>query len=263
MLSALAIYLGIGAVAGLLAGLLGVGGGLVIVPALVFAFRLQELPPELHMHLAVGTSLATIVVTAIASTRAHHRRGAVRWDAFAGLTPGILLGALAGAALASQLPGESLRVLFGGFALLVALQMALGLQPAPRHQLPGRLGLGSAGAFIGSVSAVVGIGGGSLAVPFLVWCNVPVRMAVATSAACGLPIAVAGTLGYLVTGWHDPQLPALATGYIFWPAVAGVVVTSMSLAGLGARLAHSLPTDVLRRLFALFLALVGSHLLLS
>jgi uncharacterized membrane protein YfcA len=261
--TALAIYLGIGVVAGILAGLLGVGGGLVIVPALVIAFGFLGIPAELRMHLAVGTSLATIVITSIASIRAHQKRGAVRWSDFARFMPGIVLGALGGSAMAGWLPGDTLRTLFGLFALFVAVQMWFGLKPAPQRQLPGTLGMGLAGTVIGTISAVVGIGGGSLTVPFLSWCNVPVRQAVATSAACGLPIAVAGAAGFIATGWGYRELPAYSTGYVFWPAFAGVVATSMLFAATGAKLAHTLPTAALKRVFALFLCLVGFHLLLG
>lgn len=263
MLTALAIYLAIGVVAGLLAGLLGVGGGLVIVPALAIAFTLQGIPDSVLMHLAVGTSLATIVITSIASVRAHHRRGAVRWREFALLTPGILFGALAGAAIAGRLPGATLRTLFGLFALAAALQMGFGLKPSPRHRFPEPPGMSLVGSIIGAVSAVVGIGGGSMTVPFLVWCNVPVRQAVATSAACGLPIAVAGAAGFMLTGRGHADLPSYSSGFVHWPAFAGIVVTSMLFAGLGARLAHGLPTAILKRVFALFLTGVGLHLLLS
>ncbi len=261
MIEALAVYLGIGALAGLMAGLLGVGGGLVIVPALVVAFGILKLPPHAIMHLAVGTSLATIVVTSVASVRAHHRHGAVLWREFARLTPGIVLGALAGAAVAGWLPGSALRMLFGLFALLVAVPMGLNARPAPNRQLPGALLMGAAGGVIGLVSALVGIGGGSMTVPLLTHCNVPVRRAVATSAACGLPIAVAGAFGFVVSGWHQAGLPAYATGYVYWPAFAGVAATSMLFAGVGAQWAHSLPTTTLKRIFAAFLAGVGLHLL--
>lgn len=263
MTTAVLIYLGIGIVAGVLAGLLGVGGGLVIVPALAIAFALLQIPESVLMHLAVGTSLATIVITSIASIRAHHRRGAVRWREFALLTPGIIFGALVGAAIAGWLPGSTLRTLFGLFALTVAAQMAFGFKPPPDHQLPEIPGMTLVGSLIGAVSAVVGIGGGSMTVPFLTWCNVPVRQAVATSAACGLPIAVAGATGFIVTGWDHPDLPAYSSGFVYWPAFAGIVVTSMLFAGFGAKLAHTLPTATLKRVFALFLVGVGLHLLLG
>ena len=263
MLEAALIYLGIGIVAGVMAGLLGVGGGLVIVPALVIAFGILDIPESVLMHLAVGTSLATIVVTSIASIRAHHKRGAVRWADFCSLTPGIIVGALAGAAIAGWLPGDGLRMLFGLFALSVAAQMGFGLKPAPDRQLPGTLGMNSAGGLIGLVSAVVGIGGGSMTVPFLTWCNVPVRQAVATSAACGLPIAVAGAFGFVLTGWGKADLPDLSSGFVYWPAFAGIVATSMLFAGVGAKLAHTLPTDILKKVFALFLCGIGLYLFLG
>lgn len=256
------LYLGVGAFAGLLAGLFGVGGGLVIVPVLVFVFETRQVAPDLVMHLAVGTSLATIVFTSLSSVRAHHRRGAVQWRTFARLTPGIVVGAWIGAALADLLPSDALRRFFGVFELAVAAQMGLALRPAPHRDLPARFGMGLAGVAIGGLSAIVGIGGGSLTVPFLTWCNVPMRNAVATSAACGLPIAVAGALGFVVAGWGESQLPSWASGYLYWPALLGVVAASVVLAPVGARLAHSLPGDLLKRGFALFLAALGIRMLI-
>lgn len=261
MLSVLAVYLAVGVIAGIMAGLLGVGGGLLIVPALVIAFTVQGVSDAVLMHLAVGTSLATIVFTSIASIRAHHKRGAVLWPVFAQLTPGIVLGALTGSAIAGLLPGEQLRTLFGLFALIVSLQMGMDLKPSPHRQLPGPVGMGVAGAAIGVVSAVVGIGGGSMTVPLLTWCNVTVRQAVATSSACGLPIALAGAAGFVATGWGAQELPDMSTGFIYWPAFAGITAASMLSAGLGARLAHSLPAASLKRVFALFLLVIGLHLI--
>lgn len=260
LLPELPAFLLLGAFAGILAGLLGVGGGLVIVPVLAFIFTDRGF--EGVMHLAVGTSLATIVFTSLSSVRAHHRRGAVRWDLFARLTPGIVVGALAGAAVADLMPGDRLRVLFGVFELLVAAQMALSVRPSAQRQLPGPAGMAAAGGAIGSVSAIVGIGGGTLTVPFLSWCNVPMRQAVATSAACGLPIAVAGAAGFIWTGWGEANLPEYTLGYLYLPALAGVVTASVLSAPVGARLAHSLPSASLKRFFALFLAILGLRMLL-
>ncbi len=255
-------YLLLGAVAGVLAGLLGVGGGIVVVPALFFLFRLQGLPPELLMHLAVGSSLATVIFTAIASTRAHHRHGAVLWPVVLRMAPGIVLGALAGAAVADRLPTTVLRIAFGLFEIAVALQMLLGLRPKPSRTLPGPLGLATVGGGIGTISSVLGIGGGTLTVPFLVWCNVSMRRAVATSAACGLPIAAAGAAGFLLAGMDRPDLPRWASGYIYWPAVAGVVAASALTARTGAWLAHNLPVATLKRVFAVVLIFVGMRMLL-
>lgn len=257
------IYLAVGTVAGLLAGLFGVGGGLVIVPALAWVFSAQGVDSTLIMHLALGTSLTTIVFTAVSSVRAHHRRGAVRWPVARQLAPGIVVGTLAGAAIAEALPTQVLRQFFAIFELTVAALLWWNHQPSGHRGLPGTVGMGVAGAGIGVVSALVGIGGGTLTVPFLSWCKVHLREAVATSSACGLPIAIAGAVGYLVMGLGNPALPAMATGYIYWPAFAGIALTSVLLAPLGARLAHTLPVNLLRKMFALFLAVIGVRMLLG
>lgn len=254
-------YLGLGAFAGLLAGLLGVGGGLVIVPVLAAIFVANGFDPATLMHLAIGTSLATIVMTSIASVRAHHRHGAVLWSTFWRLTPGIVVGALLGALVADWLPGDRLRFIFGLFELLVALQMGLNLKPAPHRGLPGQLGMSVTGGVIGAVSAVVGIGGGTMTVPFLAWCHVGLRQAVATSAACGLPIAIAGAAGFLLSGWGGTGLPPGSSGYLYWPAFAAIVTASMLFAPLGAHLTHTLPLGVIKRLFALLLLLLALYML--
>jgi uncharacterized protein len=252
-----------GAFAGFVAGLLGVGGGLVIVPALVFVFTRSGFDPSVLVHVAIGTSLATIIVTSISSMLAHHRRGAVDWAVFRRLAPGIVIGGFLGAAIADRLPSATLRIVFGVFELLVAVQMAIQWNAAPHRQLPGARGLGGVGVVIGTLSAVIGIGGGTLTVPFLTWCNVSIRNAVATSSACGLPIAISGAAGFILTGWGAAHLPALATGYLYWPAFAGIAAVSLLFAPLGARLTHTLPTAVLRRVFAVFLAVLGMRMLLG
>jgi len=256
-------YLVLGAFAGTVAGLLGVGGGLIIVPVLVFIFTGHGFAPEVIVHLAVGTSLATIVVTSISSTRAHHLHGAVLWPVFSRLTPGIIIGTLVGAGLADLMNATALRTFFGVFELLVALQMATSARPAPHRQLPGWAGTSLAGSVIGGVSAIVGIGGGTLTVPFLVWCNVVMQKAVATSAACGLPIAIAGATGYLITGLNETRLPEHALGYVYGPALLGIILTSMLFAPLGARLAHRLPVPILKKVFAVLLAVLGIRMLVS
>lgn len=255
-------YLLLGAFAGTLAGLLGVGGGLVIVPVLAILFHAQGINPTLIMQLAIATSLATIVFTSISSVRAHNKRGAVRWDLFWRLTPGIVLGAGLGALLVDMLPSATLRTIFGTFELLVAAQMGFGAKPNPHCQLKTRWGP-LVGLIIGSVSAIVGIGGGTLTVPFLVWCNVKVQQAVATAAACGLPIALAGSLAMVFTGWSEPGLPEETLGYIYLPAFIGIVASSVLFAPLGARLAHRLPAQILKRVFALFLGLLGMVMVLG
>ncbi len=258
------IYLGLGAFAGTVAGLLGVGGGLIIVPVLAIVFAQQGVSAEHLMHLAVGTSLATIVPTSISSVAAHHRRGAVLWEVFRRLLPGIVVGAIAGALLAKFLNTAVLRTTFGVFELLVAAQLALDVKPAPHRDLPGPPAMAAAGTVIGSVSAVLGIGGGTLTVPFLVWCNTEVRKAVATSSACGLPIAVAGGVGFVLTGWGvTGTLPPLSLGFVYLPALLGISVASVLFAPLGARLAHWLAPQILKRVFAFFLAALGIRMLIG
>jgi uncharacterized protein len=257
------IYLLLGAGAGLLAGLFGIGGGLVIVPVLILTFQALGFPLEILVHLAVGTSLATIIPTSISSTLTHHRKGGVNWHWFRLIAPGIVLGALLGAWTASLLSGLALQNIIGTFVLLVAVQMAFNLKPAPGRGQPPTPVMAAAGGLIGWASAIFGIGGGTLSVPFLTWCNAVMRQAVGTSAALGFPIAVFGALGNLWAGWQHPELPDWATGYIYWPAFAGIVLASVPFARLGAKLAHFLPELLLKRLFALLLLLVGLRFLLT
>lgn len=257
------IYLLVGVFAGLIAGLFGVGGGLIIVPVLVYVFTQMQFDTAIMVHMAVGTSLATMLLTSVASVRAHHRHRGVRWPVFWQLAPGIVLGALLGALLADAMPTVVLRRFFAIFEWLVAAQLLLGARPRATRTLPGPAGMFGAGGIIGTVSAIVGIGGGSMTVPFLVWCNVAVREAVAISSACGLPIAVAGTAGFIVTGWDHASLPAQSLGYVYLPAFLGIVAASVLFAPLGAWLAHRLPGETLKRVFGVFLLLLGVYMFMS
>ncbi len=260
----LAGYLLLGTGAGILAGLLGVGGGVVIVPALVWVFSSNDFDPSLVMHLAVGTSLATIVITSVASIRAHQRHQAIRWPVVRRLAAGILLGAGFGALVADALSSFWLQRVFACFIILVGIRMASGAGVSLKQRgLPGRLGMFLSGVPIGLLSALVGIGGGSLTVPFLNWCGVDMRHAVATSAACGLPIALAGATGFVLVGWGDPGLPPGSTGFVYWPALLGIVATSFPFAPLGARLAHTLPVKTLKRAFAVLLLVLGVKMLVG
>ncbi len=255
------LYLAVGLFAGFVAGLLGVGGGLIIVPALVLAFRAQGMDAAVLVHLAIGTSLATIIATSISSMYAHHRHGAVRWPVFWRMTPGFVVGSLLGALLARAIPGTGLRTIFGVFELLVAAQMALQWRASAKRDLPRTVNTTLVAGVIGAVSSVVGIGGGTMTVPFLTWCHVHIRQAVATSAACGLPIAIAGAVGFTLFGWLDGRLPAGSTGYVYWPALAVIAVASLVMAPVGAWAAHRLPTEILRKVFALLLAVLGVRML--
>lgn len=258
------LYLLLGAVVGVTAGLLGVGGGLIIVPVLTFLFARQGFAAEIIVHLAIGTSLATIIFTSLSSIRAHHFiHRAVNWAVVKRLMPGIIVGALLGAVIADLLPAAMLRKVFGIFELIIAVQLAVNLKPRPTRTLPGNAGMFIAGNIIGSVSSVIGIGGGTMTVPFLTWCNITIQNAVATSSACGLPIAVAGTLGFIFTGWNELQLPATALGYVYLPALLAILASSIFTAPLGARLAHYLPALTLKRVFAVLLFFLGLRMLVG
>lgn len=262
MSAALALYLAFGCLAGLLSGLFGIGGGVVIVPFLVWQLAGHGVPADLLMVVAVATSLATIVATSLSAVYAHHRRGAVDWPMVGRLSPGILLGAVVGSVVAERLPVAWFKLVFALFLLFVAVRMLVGGQGGEGRHWP-KVGwlLVLAGVGIGAASAVLGIGGGTLSVPFLVKCRYAMRQAVAISSACGFPIALAGTASYLVLGWRHPGLPAETLGYVHLPAFFGIVLTSVAFAPLGAKLAHSLPTLQLKRIFSLVLFVVGGKLL--
>lgn len=243
-------YLFLGAFVGFFAGLLGVGGGGIMVPVLTTLFVMQGFPMDKVVHLALGTSMAAIVLTSFASLRAHHRHGAVRWDIVRTITPGILVGTFGATFIASRVPSEPLAVFFACFMAYVSVQMLLNVKPKPSRDLPGPVGMTAVGSGIGGVSALVAIGGGSLSVPFMTWCNVKVHNAIGTSAAIGLPIAVAGTVGYLVNGWSAEGMPDFSFGFVYLPAFVLLSVASVYTAPLGARLAHKLPVATLKKVFA-------------
>ena len=256
------MYLAVGAFAGLLAGLFGIGGGMVIVPVLIFSFIAHDLSPDILTHLAVATSLASIVFTSISSVLEHHRNGAILWRVVKLMTLGLMTGTVLGVIFITSVPGPVLQKLIGLFALLLALKMLLGWQPPGEGKQSNAVGLGIAGSVIGFGSSWFGIGGGTFTVPYLTWLRVNMRNAVATSAACGLPIAVAATISNMVTGWNHPALPEWSTGYVYWPAVIGIAIASVPCARVGAKLAHSLDTKLLKRLFAVLLCAVGVRFLL-
>jgi uncharacterized membrane protein YfcA len=256
------LYLILGACAGVLAGLFGVGGGLIIVPVLVYSFTANGMDTDILTHLAVGTSLATIAFTSINSILAHHRRGAVLWPLVLWMTVGIVLGSFFGGITASYIQGPVLQKIIGIFAILVSLQMAFALRPKAAKAVPGKAALTIAGIVIGWASAIFGIGGGSLTVPFLTWRSVSMQNAVATSSACGLPIAVSGAVSFMAVGWNEPGLPSWSVGYVYLPALVGIALTSMVFARVGAHLAHRLSPQLLKRLFALLLFSVGLSFLI-
>ncbi len=257
----LAAYLALGAFVGFFAGLLGVGGGAIMVPMLTTFFAAQGFPKEHLVHLALGTSMAGIVITSISSLRAHHAHGAVRWDIVKGVAPGVLAGTFAGTFVAARAPTTPLAVFFACFTAYVAVQMVLNVKPKPTRELPGMGGLMAVGAGIGGISSLVAIGGGSLSVPFMTWCNVKVHNAIGTSAAIGLPIAVAGALGYLINGWAAQGLPDWSVGFVYLPALVLISLLSSFTAPVGARLAHRLPVATLKKIFAAVLVVLSAKML--
>ncbi len=254
-------YLAIGAAVGFFAGMLGIGGGALMIPLLVWLFEAQGLPHEHLLHLAVGTGMATILFTSVSSMRAHAKRGGVRWDIVKRITPGILAGGLAGSAIASSIPRFAFAVIFVVTVYAAALNIFLARKPNPSRRLPGAAGLFAVGAGISGLSAFAAVGGAFLTVPFMVWCNVPMLQAIGTAAAIGFPIGAAGTVGYVAAGWGAAGLPEWSLGYVYLPALAGVTVASMSLAPLGAMAAHRLPTKVLRRVFAVLMFTLATRML--
>ena len=257
-----ALYLACGVAAGFLAGLLGIGGGLVVVPLLMLIFSVQAvMSPDVAMHVAVATSLSCILFTAVSSARAHARRGSVSWHYVRGLAPGIVAGTLLGSFGARCISGFGLRAFFVVFLLCIATQMLLDLYPKASGRTPKAPALAGAGLLIGGVSSLVGLGGGSLTVPFLRWSGVDLHKAVGTSSAVGWFIAVAGTLGFVASGWGDPLLPDWSLGYVSVPATLGIACTSVFFAPVGARLSHALPVSSLRKVFAVFLYITAANMI--
>jgi uncharacterized membrane protein YfcA len=254
------VALGIGS--GFLAGLLGIGGGMVMVPFITIIMSKQGVDSSMAIKMALATSMAAIVFTSISSVRAHHKRGAVRWDLVKRLAPGIVLGAgIASLGIFNALKGTTLALFFAVFVTFSATQLFLDKKPKPTRQVPGGLGLTAAGSLIGLLSGLVAAGGAFISIPFMTWCNVPVINAVATSAALGFPIAVANVAGYTLAGFGLENLPPYSFGYIWLPALAVIVLFSVNTAPLGAAAAHRLPVRRLKRMFAVILYMLAAYML--
>ncbi|WP_332738549.1 sulfite exporter TauE/SafE family protein [Hydrogenophaga sp.] len=247
---------------GFLAGLLGIGGGMLMVPFITFILSARGVEADLAVKMAIATSMATIIFTSISSVRAHHQRGAVRWDIVKGLAPGIVLGSMiASLGVFALLKGSWLAFFFAGFVSFSATQMLLDKKPKPTRTIPGTPGLLGAGGVIGFLSGLVGAGGGFVSVPFMTWCNVTIHNAVATSAALGFPIALANAAGYIIAGQNVQNLPAGAVGYIYLPALAVIACVSVLMAPLGVKAAHALPVKSLKRVFAGLLYMLAAYML--
>ncbi len=261
-LMGLLLYPLIGVFSGLLAGLLGVGGGIVMVPSLLLVFHLNDVDSPALMQIAVGTSLGAMVLSSLSSVRAHHQRGAVDWSLFRRMTPGIVLGTVLGSVLADRIDSQSLQGVFAVFLLLTSIHMlrAPRQNQDPGGSLPGWKGLSAIATLVGALSALLGIGGGSMNVPFLSHCGIETRRAIASAAAIGLPIALFGAATFAATGTLRTDLPAYSIGYLYLPALLGITVVAILTAPLGARLAHSWPTARLKRAFSAFLFIVALHM---
>ena len=252
----------IGLLAGYLAGFLGIGGGFIVVPALTFLFLKDPTTAPWAIHMAVATSLAIMLVTSLSSLLAHHRKRAIQWPLVRSMAVGLMAGAILGAAIAVVLRGEILIRIFGLLAILAGLQLILGRHRDGEKPLPGQPAASATGGFIGCISALIGIGGGAIAVPWLLWHGVNPQRAVATSAACGYPIAIAGSLSFVVLGLGG-GLPDPTLGYVHPSAFAGIALLGALAAPLGAATVHRLSPGAVRRVFGLFLALVGTQMLIS
>lgn len=256
-------FLALGAVVGFMAGLLGIGGGGIMVPVLTALFLLMGVPIDNVVHLALGTSMASIVITSIASLRAHQAKGGVIWKVVKGMSLGIIVGTFFATFLVAHISTLYLAIFFAVFMFFVSAQMFLNKKPKPSRELAGNAGLFFAGSGIGAISALVSIGGGSLTVPYLTWQNIDMKKAIGTSAAIGLPISLAGTLGYLINGWGAYSLGSYTFGFIYLPAVLLISAVSFFTAPYGARLAHQLPVGVLKKLFAALLIALSMKMLVS
>lgn len=259
----LALYFVAGCAAGFCGGLLGIGGGLILVPVLAMLFAAQQIAEPLVMPLALGTSLASIVFTSLSSIRAHHARGAVDWRLVRRMAPGLVLGAALGAALSAYFSSGTLKLFFLVFAAAAATQMLIGCQPQATRNLPGSAALFAVGSAIAGVASLAGVGGASMAIPFMTWCSVPLRRAIGSASACGLPIALAGVAGYVVNGLDLADLPPLSLGFVHVPALVAITAGSVLAVPPGAALSHRLPLTALKKIFAFTMYAVAGKMLVA
>ena len=256
-------YVAIGAAVGFFAGLLGIGGGAIMVPLLVMLFEAQGLPKAHILHLAVGTGMASVLFTSISSMRAHAARGVVRWDLALALTPGILVGGLLGSAVTAWISTKVFATLFTGVVFFAATNILIDRKPKPARALPGALGSMLVGLVISFVSSLAALGGAFLTIPFALYCNVPMLQAIGTAAIVGFPIALAGSVGFIATGWGQSGLPPHSIGYVYLPATLGITLASVLTAPLGAATAHSLPTKRLKQIFSILLYGLAAKMLIG
>lgn len=261
MLTVLPVYLFFGAIVGLLAGLMGSGGAMIMVPILHFTLARQGIAPELIHHMAIATAMANILFTSTITTYSHHKRGAVPWKTIAWMVPGILGGSFAGSYMTAYIPSAPLTMAFAVFLLYAALQMFVDIKPKASRHMPGVAGQIGLGAVIGLLSGVLGIGGAAITLPILLVCGLPLLSVIASAGAFGFPIAVAGCTGYMLTAWGHPGLPAHSLGFIYLPALLGLIPASMVTAPLGVKLSHTLPVTLVKRGLGIFLCLMAFRMI--
>ena len=255
------LYLSIGVLVGFMAGLLGIGGGMLLVPILVFVFDASHFAEEHLMHLALGTAMATIPFTSLSSVSAHHVRGGVDWSIVRGMLPGIALGAALGTLVAGSIPGRPLAIFFAAFILYAATSMFFDLTPKGKRALPGPQGLILTGTIVSFLASFLAAGAAFMTIPFMLWCSVPLKRAVGTAAAIGFPLSLAAGIGYVLAGQSAAGLPNYSLGYVYLPATAMIALTSVLTAPLGARVSQRMPVKRLRIVFALTLYALAARML--
>ncbi len=253
-------YLVLGAVVGLFAGMLGIGGGVIIIVGLLEIFKQLHFGQTHIMHMALGTSMACILFGSLSSLRAHQSLGSVDWLIVRRLTPGILVGGFLATFAAAQVSSPVLKIIFVAFMLYTATQMLINARPKPHRNLPGKLGMLVAGNVIGAISSLVGIGGAAITIPFMTWCNVHMHRAIGTAAALGFPVSLFGSVGYIINGWGAPGRPEWSLGFVYLPACIGIALTSTLTAPFGARLGQRLPVPMLKKIFACLLFVLAAKL---
>lgn len=259
----LVAYAAVGAFVGFLAGLLGIGGGMTLVPILAALFAAQALAPDHTVHLALGTGMASVMFTSSASVREHHRHGAVDWSIVRRLAPAMAAGTLLSTLASGWIAQRTLALSFAAIVYAGAIQLLLGRKPKAARTLPGVAGTFAVGLAIGIICGLVSAGGAFLTVPFMLFCGVTMHTAIGTAAAVGIPVAVIGTVGFVVSGWRVESLPAWSIGFVFLPALAALVVGSIVTAPIGARAAHRLPVATLKRVFAGLLVILATKMVVT
>jgi len=250
-----------GGISGFLAGLLGIGGGMILVPFMILVFNHLGFNQEIIVHMAIATGMATILFTTSSAIWAHHKHGSIDWKLVAALSPGMVFGGLVGGSeLFEAIKTSWLSLFFAIFIVYTSIQMIRNKKPSAGRELPGSFGLFFFGTFTGVLASLVGAGGAFITVPFMLWCNVKPHTAMASSSGLGLPIAAAATLGYMYGSWGNPNLPTGSLGFVYLPAVACIVVVSIFTAPWGAKMARKLNVAQLKRVFGIILFFLAAFM---